>query len=382
MSDSEWFAKYKFLQPIGQGGMGTVFLAEDKTQANATRVIKQMIHKPGDEFEKSESVRLFKREAEILRTLDHAGIVKIHDSHVSEDGKYFLVMDYIPGRNLEMIVNAKGGALTSEEVVRIAIHCCEVLEYLHTRSEPIIYRDLKPSNLMLTPDGEIIFIDFGIARLMPKEAATRVVTAGYSPPEQYFGRPETRSDIYSLGATMHHLLTGVRPKPLTACNPSAVNPSVSPRLNELVRRMTAHEVNDRPPNAQAVKFALYKIYQEWHPEFEIPEWMEKEWDERAQLEESARLKYGRTAEPAAQPAWRSGEQNAMRSGERNAIPRGTSSSQHRTISSPSSGQRPGVGRMPSNGKTQSEPHGPAENEPLLTTFVHRVKRWFETTLKR
>jgi serine/threonine protein kinase len=375
VTDNDWFARYKFLQPIGQGGMGTVFLAEDRAQNNATRVIKQMIHKAGDEFERNESVRLFKREAEILRTLDHSGIVKIHDSHVSDDGKYFLVMDYVPGKNLEMIINSKGGALTSDEVVRIAIQCCEVLEYLHGRDEPIIYRDLKPSNLMLTPEGRIIFIDFGIARLMPKEAATRVVTAGYSPPEQYFGRPETRSDLYSLGATMHHLLTGVRPKPLTACDPERVNPTVLPSLNQLVRKMTAHEVQHRPPNAQAVKYFLLKIYKEMHPEFEIPDWEEnKVWDERSQVEEAARLKYGRnlstsssasSEHPALNRPPSSGNQQALRGGASNArqagLPGGKTHSAGRPNLTPQSDAHPVV----------------QQTQETVMNLVDRVKRWFE-----
>lgn len=374
MSDNDWFSRYKFLQPIGQGGMGTVFLAEDRSQNNARRVIKQMIHKSGDDHERSESVRLFRREAEILRSLDHEGIVKIHDSHASNDGKYFLVMDEVPGKNLEMIVNSKGGPLTSEEVVRIAIHCCDVLEYLHTRTEPIIYRDLKPSNLMLTPEGRIIFIDFGIARLMPKEAATRVVTAGYSPPEQYFGRPETRSDIYSLGATMHHLLTGVRPKPLTACNPTALNPAVMPTLNALVRKMTAHDIDDRPPNIQTVKYELYKIYKELHPEFEIPEWMEQQYDQRSHLEEAARLKYGR-----------------MNSGAERVVPSGghrtVNSSQQATVqnnpkSRTSSERQPQVRNLSSaEYRTLREHEQEAADSTPLTKLVGRVKRWLGTTLR-
>jgi serine/threonine protein kinase len=383
--DNDWFARYKFLQPIGQGGMGTVFLAEDRSQGNATRVIKQMIHKPGDEFERSESVRLFKREADILRTLDHAGIVKIHDSHVSDDGKYFLVMDYVPGKNLEMIINSKGGPLSSDEVVRISIQCCDVLEYLHGRDEPIIYRDLKPSNLMLTPEGRIIFIDFGIARLMPKEAATRVVTAGYSPPEQYFGRPETRSDLYSLGATMHHLLTGMRPKPLTACNPENVNPQVMSSLSSLVRNLTAHEVEHRPPNAQAVKYYLLKIYKELHPEFEIPDWIEnRTWDDRAQLEDAARLKYGNrnlsTTQGTARGA--SAEMPAMgKAGQQaGAKPDGHTSGVGKMSSGkqpirPPSGSVRAIGSKSLSGSQRAlanEDEGPQDP---FSTFVGKVKKW-------
>jgi len=365
VADSDWFAKYKFLQPIGQGGMGTVFLAEDRSADNATRVIKQMIHKPGDEFERNESVRLFKREADMLRTLNHDGIVKIHDSHVSSDGKYFLVMDYVPGRNLEMIVNSQGGPLSSDNVVSIAIHCCDILEYLHDRPEPIIYRDLKPSNLMLTPEGRVIFIDFGIARLMPKEAATRVVTAGYSPPEQYFGRPEPRSDIYSLGATMSHLLTGVRPKPLTACNPITNNPSVLQSLNNLIRKMTAHEVNDRPPSAQAVKYSLLKIYKEMHPEFEIPDWLDNQpWDEQAAMDDLGRPKAGRNLSTGANMM-----PNSVGSDEYRSLPGGKSIRM-------ASGQQQMINRSISTGQNPIPQLAPEEPN-TLNLLVAKVRRWFD-----
>jgi serine/threonine protein kinase len=171
-------------------------------------------------------------------------------------------MEYIPGSNIDEVV-AKEGALDSETVVRIAIQCCDVLEYLHSFQPPIIYRDLKPSNLMLRPDGLVVFIDFGIARdFEPQGPATRVVTSGYSPPEQYFGQPEPRGDLYSLGATMHHLLTGVRPKPLTPCNPRNLNTAVLPELDRLIRQLTSHEKDDRPDSARATKFELFKIYQQ------------------------------------------------------------------------------------------------------------------------
>jgi serine/threonine protein kinase len=180
-------------------------------------------------------------------------------------------MDYVPGKNLESIVAAYG-SFNSEATVEIAIQCCEVLEYLHEQDPPIIYRDLKPSNLMLTPEGQIVFIDFGIARsFMPKQSATRVVTAGYSPPEQYFGKPETRSDLYSLGATLGHLLTGMRPKPLSISAPRHLNREVLLTLDDLVRRLTAHNPEDRPLSARLIRYELYRIYHEIHPDFEIPE---------------------------------------------------------------------------------------------------------------
>lgn len=270
-SSADWFQRYRFCQPLGQGGMGVIYLAEDKSQDNLQCVVKQLISKPSNPDEQFEAERLFKREVDILRQLDHSGIVRFSDFHVTDDGKYFLVMDYVPGKNLDSIVQ-NYGPFGSEATVEIGIQCCEVLEYLHERDYPIIYRDLKPSNLMLTPEGQIVFIDFGIARMfMPKQAATRVVTAGYSPPEQYFGRPETRSDLYALGATLGHLCTGVRPKPLTVSAPGITHPDVIPELDDLIRRLTAHNPEDRPFSAREIRYELYKIYHSIHPDFEIPE---------------------------------------------------------------------------------------------------------------
>jgi serine/threonine-protein kinase len=180
-------------------------------------------------------------------------------------------MDYVRGSSLESVIN-DFGAFNDDDTVKVGIQICEVLEYLHDQEPPIIYRDLKPSNLMLTPEGQIVFIDFGIARtFMPKESATRVVTAGYSPPEQYFGKPETRSDLYALGATIGHLLTGVRPKPLTTSQPSQHRADVHPNLDILVKQLTSHSPEDRPATARHVRHTLYRIYQEMHAEFEIPD---------------------------------------------------------------------------------------------------------------
>ena len=252
--------------------MGQVYLAEDLHNENCKVVIKQTKLEKGVE-EQQQMAKIFFREADLLKRLNHRGIVKLTDSFWAQDEPefMFLVMEYVPGQNLEKIL-AADGPLPSETVIKIAIQCCDVLEYLHSREVPIIYRDLKPSNLILRPDGLVVFVDFGIARdFEPKGPSTRVVTSGYAPPEQYFGKPEPRGDIYSLGATMHQLLTGVRPRPLTPCSPASILPAVLKDLDTLVRCMTCQELDDRPPSARAVQFELFHQYQLFHPEFEIPD---------------------------------------------------------------------------------------------------------------
>lgn len=272
--------------------MGQVYLAEDVQNNNEAVVVKQTkIGEPGDQ---EHLLKIFYREADMLRRLNHRGIVKLVDDFWSGDQPefMFLVMEYVPGANLEKIVSSEG-PLTSETVIKIAIQCCDVLEYLHSQLPPIIYRDLKPSNLILRPDGLVVFVDFGIARdFEPKGPSTRVVTSGYAPPEQYFGKPEPRGDIYSLGATMHQLLTGVRPRPLTQCSPGNILAGVLKDLDTLVNQMTEHDIDRRPPSARAVQFELFRMYKMYHPEFEIPE---LDIDDDAETDRASRGKSGRGA---------------------------------------------------------------------------------------
>jgi serine/threonine-protein kinase len=294
--ENSWISRFNFIEPLGEGGMGEVYLAEDLQNDNRQCVVKKIINEGKDLASQIEMIKVCQREADLLRRLNHRGIVKFLDDHYSDEG-LFVVMEYIPGNTLEQLVSREG-ALDSETVIRIGLQCCDVLEYLHTFETPIIYRDLKPSNLMLRPDGLVVFIDFGIARdFGPKDGpATRVITSGYSPPEQYFGKPEPRGDLYSLGATMHHLLTGVRPKPLTPCNPLHFNPSVLPLLDKLIYRLTSHDKEERPASARAVQYELFKLYKQLHPEFEIPdlgideEMEQAELEKREELMQAARLR--------------------------------------------------------------------------------------------
>ncbi len=269
-SKRDFYSEYEWLKPLAEGGMGTVYECEDKRNNRKRCVIKQMRSDDARSPEElEEAKRLFRREVAILRGLDHTNIVPFIDDYVSDDGRYFLVMDFIEGNNLETVIHNEG-PFSQDDAIMVGIQICEVLEYLHDRS--IIYRDLKPSNLMLTPEGHIILIDFGIARiLMPSTTATRVVTAGYSPPEQYFGKPEPRSDLYALGATLAHLVTGVRPRPLIPSVPRQQGADVLPSFDLLISRLTAHNPAERPISARVVLHTLFRVYKELHPECEIPD---------------------------------------------------------------------------------------------------------------
>ena len=312
--DDPWFKRYRWLQMLGTGGMGVIYLAQDLYSDDAFRVVKHLSSTFADAEEKAEAVRLFKREAAMLQRLNHPGVVRFHDHYSTEEGKYYLVMDYVPGSSLETVIS-DFGPFNDDDSVKVGIQICEVLEYLHDQDPPIIYRDLKPSNLMLTPEGQIVFIDFGIARnFMPKESATRVVTAGYSPPEQYFGKPETRSDIYALGATMGHLLTGQRPKPLSATVVSATKPDVLPSLDKLITSMTAHSIDERPLTARHVRHMLYKCYQELHPEFEIPDEVFKAKSHTTKEEQFISQRIMKSGMAAAASALRHEEDNVRKRG--------------------------------------------------------------------
>lgn len=300
--DDFWFSCYNFRRPLGHGGMGIVYLAEDKRNHDRPCVVKELSSKFNNPADHAQAIRLFKREAEILAGLDHPGIVRVLDAYVSSDNRYFLVMDYVPGTNLNLVLKT-GGPLSQDLAVALTIQCLEVLEYLHGRNPPIIYRDLKPSNIMLTPEARVVLVDFGIARfLMPSEAATKVVSAGYSPPEQYAGKPEPASDLYALGCTLSHLLTNVTPKPFSVCSPLKHNPSILLELDALCRQLTAANPQERPASAREVRRTLYKIYMKANPSTEIPPDLLK--DDQTPLRKPAQSK--RDMDTPAQPPGQQG----------------------------------------------------------------------------
>src|SRR6266487_3423009 len=207
--------RYKIEKSLAAGGMGAVYRAIDTRFDDEPCAVKEMLDDFQSDVDRSQAVDWFKREAKLLLKLNHPCIPRVRDFFV-EGGRHYLVMDFIEGRTLGDVLEKEGNVIgangargIAEDRVRSwAQQTCSVLGYLHRQSPPIIFRDLKPSNIMVTERDEIKLIDFGIARtFQAQRQATIIMTIGYAPPEQLLGNPEPRSDLYALGASLHRVLT-------------------------------------------------------------------------------------------------------------------------------------------------------------------------------
>ncbi len=255
--------RYKIVRRIGGGGMGSVYLAEDQNLANRKVAVKEMIEMFADDSARTKAIDDFKREAELLAQLDHPSIPTILQYFFdTARGRYYLVMKFIDGGDLAARQRAAGGKLDELTVTKWAIEVSDVLDYIHSQSPPIIYRDLKPANLMVDArTNRIMLVDFGIARFVAPtvKGVTAIGTMGYAPPELFAGNVEARSDIYSLGATMFHLLTGQDPQdnPLLIFDfaknpkPRQVNPEITPEMEELLCRSVEYKPENRFASAKA-----------------------------------------------------------------------------------------------------------------------------------
>ena len=259
--------RYQIEQILGIGGMSVVYKGRDLRFKNVYRscAIKEMIDRSPDTQTRAITLRNFEREADLLAQLNHPAIPKIYD-YFFHGGRVYLVLEFIEGQNLEDILEASPEPLEEEQVVRWAIQICDVLSYLHNhKPEPIIFRDMKPSNVMIHPDGRVVLIDFGIARIFEADQkGTMIGTEGYSPPEQYRGVAEPRGDIYALGATMHHLLTKSDPRletPFTFHErpPTVLNPKVSPQLEAVIMKALEYDVRQRWASAAEMRTALLDL---------------------------------------------------------------------------------------------------------------------------
>jgi serine/threonine protein kinase len=258
--------QYLILKKLAQGGQSAVYLAADTLKGSARVAIKEMSEAGLDPAERDQAVNDFLREAGILIRLDHPALVKVYATFV-EDGKHFMVMEYVEGRTLEDELEAAGKPLPEDRVLAWADQLCDVLAYLHSQDPPIIYRDLKPGNIMLTPDGKVKLIDFGIARFQQTGQSKDTVclgTDGYAPIEQYSGHTEPRSDIYALGATLYHLLTNKVPPsaPARVANhgritpPRQLNPALSLDIDRVILKAMGVHPNERYASVTELRAAL------------------------------------------------------------------------------------------------------------------------------
>jgi len=251
---------------LGVGGMGSVYKARDMRFPNVTKLVavKEIINQ-ADPGMREMIVKTFEREANILAELNHPAIPKIYD-YFTQGDKSFLVQEFIEGKDLEAYLNTLADFIPEEQVVEWAVQLCDVLSYLHGhKPEPIIFRDMKPSNIMLDAHNNIRLIDFGIARpFMTGQKGTMIGTEGYSPPEQYRGEAGPTGDIYALGATLHHLLTKQDPRiePPFSFSERPVrkaNPAVSLELEAVINTMLNYNPSERFPGAKAMKDALLSL---------------------------------------------------------------------------------------------------------------------------
>lgn len=262
--------RYEIVRKIGGGGMGAVYLASDNNLGGVLRAVKEMVQAHIDEDHQEKSINDFKRESMILSTLDHSSIPTIYDYFYDEpEGRFYLVMKYISGGDLAARLRAAPAGKIDEIIVtEWAIQIADVLQYLHSQPSTIVYRDLKPSNIMIDGNsGRIMLIDFGIARSISQKqekGVTAVGTMGYAPPELFSGNVEPRSDIYSLGSTMFHLLTGADPQsnPLLIFDfqknprPRQINPTLSDQMERILMRSVEYNADARFTSAEEMRCVL------------------------------------------------------------------------------------------------------------------------------
>lgn len=260
--------KYKILSKIGQGGMSTVYLALNE-RANKSWAVKEVRKDGVSDFEVIKQSQIV--ETNLLKKLHHPNLPSIIDV-IDEEECFLIVMDYIEGNPLSDALKAKK-CLNCDDVIEWAKQLCDVLEYLHTRKPAIIYRDMKPANVMLRPDGSVMLIDFGIAREFKEQNVEDTIclgTRGYAAPEQFGGRGQTdaRTDIYCLGATIYHLVTGHNPSdpPYEMYPIRHWNPSFSSGLEKIIQKCTQKNPEDRYQSCAELLYAL-EHYEEEEEEY-------------------------------------------------------------------------------------------------------------------
>lgn len=264
-------SRYEIVRKIGGGGMGAVYLASDKNLGGVLRAVKEMVQSYIEDTQQEKAISDFKRESLLLTSLEHQSIPTIYDYFFDQtEARFYLVMKYISGGDLaSRLRSAPENRIEEKVVTEWAIQLADVLDYLHNRQPAIIYRDLKPSNIMVDGNStRVMLVDFGIARWVNKEekGVTAVGTMGYAPPELFSGNVEPRSDIYSLGSTLFHLLTGADPQsnPLLIFDfqkhprPRQINPQISDQMEKILMRAVEYNADKRFASAAELRDALTK----------------------------------------------------------------------------------------------------------------------------
>src|SRR5712692_637018 len=251
--------RYRVVRVLGGGGMKMVYLAEDLRLGSRRCALAEMVDSFTNPEMQQQAVAAFQREADMLAQLSNEHIPRVYD-RFSDQNRHYLVMEFVDGVTLEDEIKSTGGKLSESRVIDVALQILDTLAYLHSLEPAVIYRDLKPSNVMLTAGEQVKLIDFGIARhFQPLSNATMIGTQGYAPPEQYRGKVETRSDLYALGATMHHALSGRDPAseaPFSFPSLRKLCPDLDPALSAIVDQSLAYDVVNRMPTAAEFKRRL------------------------------------------------------------------------------------------------------------------------------
>ncbi len=268
--------RYKIIELVGRGGMGATYRAEDlRLQGRFCAVKEALPDLDATPDELAQSRAQFYQEASTLARLDHPNLPKVSD-YFSEDNRDYLVMDFVPGQDLKEILAAavrEGHPLAERQVLAWADQLCDALYYMHTQDPPVLHRDIKPSNIKITPAGKVKLVDFGLVKtLSPDDQRTITVVQGrgtvqYIPLEQYggdTGHTDIRSDIYSLGATLYHLLTGQPPldakqrflKPKALRSLRSLNPALTSQTDQAVLWSLAMHPDDRPVSIDEFRSAL------------------------------------------------------------------------------------------------------------------------------
>lgn len=258
--------RYRIQSVLSGGGQGAIYLAQALHLGNHQYIVKELRESFADLSERQSAIQMFNSEADMLQRLNHQRIPRVMD-RFEEHGKHYIVMAYVQGETLEAVLQREGSpGLPEEQVLGWVDQICEVLEYLHSQNPPVIFRDLKPSNVMLGPDGHIRLIDFGISRFFkPGQTSDtwNLGTAGYAPPEQFGkGQTDVRSDVYSLGAMTHQLLTGRDPSITLFQFPPLrkVNSSISKDVEAVIGKALALDPANRYQSIREMRDALSNAF--------------------------------------------------------------------------------------------------------------------------